>query len=93
MSKNDLTAAVTLLTGRVPMGAEIMAFSIVQDLEQQSIGYALAYLPDNRATPYVTWKFTGTDLENSGFYFGHYLTDLGEAQRDYASRVRAALFR
>lgn len=93
MGKNALTAAVTLLTGRVPMGAEIMACSIVQDSEQQSIGYALAYLPDNNATPYVTWKFSGTDPEGSGFYFGHYLADLGEAQRDYASRVQAAFFR
>ena len=93
MSKNDLTAAVTLLTGRVPMGAEILAFSIVQDSERQSTGYALAYLPDNRVTPYVTWKFTPGKQRHRGFYLGHYLTDLGEAQRDYVSRVRAALFR
>lgn len=92
MVKNNLTALLALNVGRIPMGAEILAFSVKQD-GGRSTGYALAWLPDNNVTPYVTWMFSGTDPETSGFCFGHYITDLGDARKDYGDRVRSMLFK
>lgn len=43
----------------------------------------LCHLPHNKVTPYATWQMNEPDRST---YWGHYLTDLDEAHKDFAAR-------
>lgn len=48
----------------------------------------LCYLTHNNHTPYVTWQHNLPDGENDGFYWGHYFTDLHDANVDFIVRCQ-----
>lgn len=45
----------------------------------------LVHLPDNPATPYVTWQ---RNVADGSTYWGHYFYNLDEAEADFADRGR-----
>lgn len=44
-------------------------------------------LPDNRVTPFVTWKYSEPEGCQLSFYWGHYLTSAAEAARSFVGRA------
>ena len=48
----------------------------------------ICFLPDNTATPFVTWVMThATETIPRGFHHGHYFTKIIDAANDFEGRT------
>jgi hypothetical protein len=60
-----------------------MEHSIIMSIVSGNTRYVLCYLPDNRHTPFATWR---VDAEGN-CYWGHYTSDAMESATDYCERI------
>ena len=67
-------------------GAEVLArVALAERPGNLSAELVLCRLPDNDATPFVTWQRNTAD---GGLYWGHYFTEESEAREDFKARAR-----
>jgi hypothetical protein len=66
-------------------GAEVLArVALAERPGNLSAELVLCRLPDNDATPFVTWQRNTAD---GGLYWGHYFAEESEAREDFKARA------